>query len=282
MLSSHPNIAICRRTYFWTKFYKRYGDLSKSENFECCLTDIFAQRSMRFLNLDLEKIRIEYWRGPLTYGHLFAVIYRQYAEQLGRKRWGDQLAFVEHYSEDIFTAYPAAKIIQMVREPGQRYQESMDAYSKVKGRLGWDVARWQYSADLAMEYQDRYPHGYKVVRYELFMDDQENTLKEICAFVGEDYLPSMLEMQDAMRFNDGDDKISDVSKGDGKGNNRIFSNRDRAFVQSYARQSMLQLGYPIKTIYFSLGERLVYSVVDYPINYLSASAWRILESSNPT
>jgi len=284
MLSSHPNIAITRRTYLWTKFYNRYGDLSNPDNFERCLADILALRSMQVIDPNPDQIRIEFTSVAPSYGNLFAIIYRQYAVRQGKHRWGDQLALIEHYTKEIFSAYPAAKIIHMVRDPRQRYVESMDTYSKIKGRLGWDIARWQHSAELAVNNREKYPQSYKVVNYETLINDREHTLKKICDFIGEEYFPSMLSMDGAMSFSDVDDgERQEGSKNEKEQEkSRSLSHREVAFVQSYVRQSMQDFGYPLEPLDFSFGERLAFSVLDYPLNSLGAVAWRVLASDQPS
>lgn len=282
MLSSHPNIAIARRTYLWTKFYNRYGDLSNPGNFERCLADILALRSMRIINPNSKMIRKEFESVVPTYGNLFAIIYRQYAARLGKSRWGDQLALIEHYTDEIFSAYPAAKIIHMVRDPRQRYIESMSSYSKIKGRLGWDIARWQHSAELAVNNRKKYSQSYIVVPYEALIDDREQTLRDVCDFLGEKYFPSMLLMDSAVSFSEEEDREQQVDDKNGKPESWRLSQSEIAFVQSYLRQSMEQFGYSMELVDFSFGDRLKFSVLDYPLNSLGAVAWRALESNHPT
>src|SRR5262245_50478355 len=95
MLSAHPNIVLTRRTYMWTRFYNRYGDLNRSDNFERCLTAMLRHKYMQVLEPDPERIRQEFWQGPPTYTRLFALFQEHYAERVGKPRWADQLGFIE-------------------------------------------------------------------------------------------------------------------------------------------------------------------------------------------
>ena len=115
-LSSHPRLAFSRRTYMWTRFYNRYGDLREPRNFERCLAAMLAHKPTRALDPDPNRIRREFRQGEPTYARLFALFHEHYAERLGRSRWGDQLGFVERYADLIFAAYPDARMIHMVRD----------------------------------------------------------------------------------------------------------------------------------------------------------------------
>ena len=127
MLSSHPNIAMTRRTYMWTRFFNRYGDLGHSENFERCLTALMQQKHIRVLEPDPDRIRREFWQDAPTYARLFALIHKHYAERLGKPRWGDQLGFVERFAAPIFSALPSAKMIHMIRDPRAVFEQLFGA-----------------------------------------------------------------------------------------------------------------------------------------------------------
>ena len=106
LLASHPNIAMTRRTNLWTYFYNQYGDLSKPQNFERCLKDLVRYKRLVPVQLDTEKLQDDFNKGPMTYPRLFALIEEQYAQRLGRPRWGDKSLNTERYADQIFEAYP--------------------------------------------------------------------------------------------------------------------------------------------------------------------------------
>ena len=116
-LSCHPHIALVRRTNTWTEVYDRYGSLARPENLERCLAALLANRHVAALQLDMDRLRCEFRQGEPSYGRLFALLHGQYAERWGKRRWGEQLAFVEHYAEPLFASYPEARIIHMLRDP---------------------------------------------------------------------------------------------------------------------------------------------------------------------
>lgn len=285
MLSVHPNIVFTRRTYMWTRFYNRYGDLGRPDNFECCLTAMLNHKHMGVLEPDPDRIRREFWQGPPTYARLFALFHEHYAERVGKARWGDQLGFVEQYADPIFAAYPEAKMVHMIRDPRTRYQSSKPLSRQRKGKVGWDTARWLYSVSLAKRNQKLYSDRYKVVRYESLEAQPEQTLREVCAFIGEDFVPAMITMEDTIRFKGKNgqetenrsevDPITKAIKGNSYG---AISKYEIAFTQSYAEKNMLAFDYPLQSVDFSLGERLRFYFIDWPVNAVGMVAWRALRS----
>jgi len=287
MLSSHPHIALTRRTYMWPRYYGRYGDLSRPENFERCLAAILRYKHTQALRPDPARIRREFWQGAPTYARLFELFQQHYAERLGKPRWGDQLGFIERYADPIFAAYPTAKMIHMIRDPRDRYQAAITSSQHRKGKVGWDTARWLQSVGLAKRNRQRYPDRYRIVRYETLVAQPEQTLCEICAFIGEAFVPAMLTLPEltanAIRFGDDEDdrprdkpELRAVSATSNGGSGKAMSKREIAFTQAYAGRDMLALGYTLEPIRLSLYDWLLFCFVDWPANQTGVVAWHAL------
>jgi Sulfotransferase family len=277
MLSSHPNIAMTRRTYMWPRYYGRYGDLGRPERFERCLAAMLKSKHIRALDPDPERIRREFRQGEPSYGRLFALFQEHFAERMGRARWGDQLGFVERYVEPIFAAYPEARLIHMVRDPRERYAESVPPNRRRRGKLGWDTARWLRSVSLARWSSRRHPERYKVVRYESLAAQPEATLRDLCAFIDEPYTPAMLTMEGAIRF--GDEAGAALQAAEEPEQVAALSAGDVAFTQLHARRELRAFGYPLAAPGLTLGQRLRYCALDWPANLAGMIAWRTLEAT---
>jgi sulfotransferase family protein len=283
-LSAHPHFAMSRRTYMWTRFYNRYGALSQPDNFERCLAAMLRHKPVWVLNPDPDRIRREFWQGEPTYARLFALFHQHYAEQLGRPRWGDQLAFVERYADVIFAAYPSARMIHMIRDPRDRYAASVPPSQRRRGQVGGATARWLDSVRLARRNQQRYSDRYKIVRYEALLSRREETLREVCDFVDEEFVPAMLTLEGAIRFGSVDaDRADDELERDMRINtahpeaDRAMPEREIAFMQAYAKRDMVSYGYQPEPIRFSFGDRLAFYLVDWPANLVGMVAWRSRE-----
>jgi hypothetical protein len=281
-LSSHPNIAMTRRSYMWTRAYNRYGDLSYQENFERCLNAMLNRKDVRTLQPDPERIRREFWQGEPTYARLFALLHEHFAEYVGKSRWGEQEAGIEQYTDEIFAAYPSARIIHMLRDPRNRYDEMLRTTPPTVrlGRVGINTADWLQSARLARRNSLRYPKHYMVLAYESLVSQPEDTLGRVCAFIGEDYVPAMLTLDGAISFGGGNGpgSSSELETGvvefrlDGS---RTMSPREVAFMQVLARKEMTERGYVAQKVRFSPSEALLYYGLDWPLSLMRVVIWRI-------
>ena len=200
---------------------------------------------------------------------------------MGKPRWGDQLAFIERYAEPIFDAYPEARIIHMVRHPRQRFENLAAGTTYRTGKVGWEIARWIFSVRLGLRNQQRYPDQYRILKYETLMSRREETLCEICDFIGEDFLPAMLTLEGAMRFReDGKDGSSDEwGTKNGKSTlPRLMSEQEIVFLRSYAMKEMQALGYSEDPIRLSSQETLKLCTVDGPANVIGAMLWNAIKN----
>lgn len=251
MLSAHPNILISRRTHLWDYFYNRYGDLSDIANLDRCLNAMLTFKPIRILYPNYELIRMEFSQGPATYERLFALLHSQHANREGKKRWGDQLGFVEYYADKIFAAYPSAKMIHMVRDPGARSGESRMTSSRRVGRIGWETAWWLSSARLASQHQKRYPDKYLVVCYERLFSHPQECMQEICDFIGEAFHPQML-VHGEIESHSAEKPL-------------VLLKQDLHFIHSHARQLMKYFGYGYGDLQLSHTEWISYGLT-FPIN----------------
>lgn len=281
-LVSHPNISIpAVGSNMWTYFYGQFGDIRKPENFNRCLAAMLNYKHVAYLNPDVERIKREFWDGEPTYARLFALFQEHHAEKEGKPRWGDQTGLVERYADEIFEAYPQAKIIHMIRDPRDRYGASLTLWPKGKGRAGGAAARWLYSTKLAIRNLKKYPHRYMTVKFEHMVSDSESCLKEICAFLEEEFTASMLSMEGAIDFR------AQLEKGE---DNNLLSTKyiggyrstvpleEIAFLQMFAGRQMRLYEYELDQNRFPIKKTLKFWFIDYPLNLLRMTAWLAIET----
>ncbi len=270
ILERHPRLSLTRRTYMWTRDYNRFGDLGRPENLERCLSAMLARGPIRELEPDLARIRREFAQGAPTYARLFGLFHAHYAERHGKVRWGDQLGRVERYAEPIFAGFRAARMIHMVRNPRHVHEEAMARARQRKGKVGWATAAWLESVNIGIRNLNRFPDGYLMVRYESLMSHPAETVAAICDFIGEDFLPSLLDA--------GAGTPPLAAKSNRQTGSRSMSVRDVAFMQSYAGQTLPALGYALEPTRLSWRDRLLFLLIDWPANRAGMAAWR---SANP-
>jgi len=282
-LSIQPNIAITKRTDLWTRFYNRYGDLNRGDNFERCLSAILAYKHVRALQPDAGRLRADFQQGDPTYARLFGLIYQQYSEKVGKPRWGDQSEGVERYADPIFAAYPSAKLIQLVRDPLDRYGASKSRRKNGKGKLGAATARWLDSVDLAVRNRQRYPDRCLLVQYEALVTHPDVTLSEVCSFLGEEYSPDMLLIGHTPTYAE---EIILPEHGVAEnyfltqfvGNYYLnLSAAEIAFIQGFAGREIQASGYPLRQVRMSPSEWFSYCAWLWPTNVLRMLGWHANE-----
>ncbi|MGI8828221.1 MAG: sulfotransferase family protein [Candidatus Limnocylindria bacterium] len=287
ILSSHPNISIpAVGSNMWTLFYRRFGDLAVTENFERCLQAMLRYKHVRFLNPDVPRLRRDFHAGKRTYARLFVLIQEQSAERAGKARWGDQTGLIEGYADEVLGAYADAVMVQMVRDPRDRYDASITMWPEGRLRVGGAVARWRYSAIHALRNAAQHAGRYLVVRYEDLVTQPETTVRRVCEFVGEDYRAAMLEMRGMPSYRQ---KLlsgrTDVSDGQlisakyvGSHHGRIPM-RELTFLERSAARLMRTFGYEPHATSLAGNTRIRYAVVDVPLNVGRMAIWTVRQEA---
>jgi hypothetical protein len=283
LLASHPNISMVRRTNMWRYFHRRYGDVSQSENFERCLDDMLRYNRMKHLNPDPDRIRQEYWQGEPTYGRLFALFHEHFAQQVGKPRWGDKSLHTEHYMDRVIAEFPDAKIIHMTRDPRDRYASVRKRHGKDRQRVGASTGRYLHSMRMAQRNLERYPENYMIVQYENLARNPEEALRQVCAFIHEEFTPVMLGMGGAAEYRDsgGNSSFDTIAPGvistRSIGRYRqVVSNQEIAFIQLFAGSVMERFGYAKEPVHFSPTEWLIFYLAVLPLNLARMLGWLTL------
>lgn len=279
MLNAHPSFAISKRTKLWQKYYLKFGDLGNGNNLAICLQVLAKQKHIQSLELDYRELHHDFENGPQTYERLFALIYLQYAQRLGKPRWGDQSELLEKNAFRILRCYPNAQFIHMLRDPRDRYEAVLHK-SKRRGGVGAATSRWLYSAGLATRNQQKYPLHYKVVRYENMVSQPEGTMYEVCQFLGEKYHPAMIRMEDEDRFVNhkltGNRAQSSPLSTSYIGRFREnLPNHEIFFIQKLSERYMKLFNYPLAPLHFTKPEIFHLSTSFWFVNMVQAVGWRV-------
>lgn len=283
LLASHPNISMVRRTNMWRYFHKRYGDLSQADNFERCLDDMARYNRMRHLKPDRERIRREFWQGEPTYGRLFALFHLHNAERNGKPRWGDKSLHTEHYADRVFSEFPNAKIIHMTRDPRDRYASVRKRHGRDNPRLGGSTGRWIFSMKQALRNQKRYPKQYMIICFEDLAREPEETMRKVCAFIGEEFTPEMMRMGGAAEHTavGGNSSFEKIEPGKisqkpiGRFRD-VLSNLEIKYIQLFTGKFMQQLGYKHEQVKLSTKEKFRFYGWLLPISYARMMGWILL------
>jgi len=284
LLASHPNIAMTRRTNLWTHFYGQYGDLEDDGNLDRCLATMMRYKRLRVLDPDVVRLRRDFVGGPRHDARLFALLEEQYAQRVGRPRWGDKSLHTERWAVPILGSYPGSRILHMIRDPRDRFASSRARWRLRRGGVGVGAAEWVRSARLAIRNQAAHPDRYRVVRYEDLVTHPDEELRALCEFVDEPYDVSMLTMTGAPRLlaqggnsSYGPREPGVISRGSIGRYRSVLSSREIVFVERAARDEMAYLGYEPDGASLRARDGLRY-VVSLPVEGLRACAWRVREA----
>ena len=120
------------------------------------------------------------------------LVYLRHAREAGKARPGDKTPDYIRYVPQLLEIYPGARFIHLVRDG----HDVAISYAEV----GWGQAyqgqdfEWTQAVRAALSYRSM-PFADRIleVRYEDMVSDLEGTIKRICAFLGEDFEPGMLQ-----------------------------------------------------------------------------------------
>lgn len=173
VLDSHPNIAIPLETGFmravvankfipfWRFGGQWYGRLGLSEEeFDARLRDFYGG------------------------------IFEQFAQQKGKRRWGDKTPYHTWQLPEAARVFPDAVFIAMLRHPG-------GVLSSLRSRFGftWEmgVKHWKESTLELVHQAGELGDRFALCRYEDLVLEPESTLRELLAWLGEPWSPRVLE-----------------------------------------------------------------------------------------
>ena len=202
-LAESGNIGVTRRTNMWPRYYERYGDLARPENFDRCVAAMLRRKQIAALAIDTDALRRDFSDGAATYARLFDLMNRQGIAHTGKGRWLDQTALMYRFAEEVFGAYPDARIVHMVRDPRDAYVAFRERHGDRRWAFGRFVRAWTNAAIRAARNARRYPGAYTVVRYESLVTQTESTIRYVCEVIGEAFVPSMLTLPNSPRYSAG-------------------------------------------------------------------------------
>lgn len=288
LLATHPKIAMTRRTNLWRYFYGQFGDLEDDRNLDRCLEVARRYKRLVKLDADWEAIRREFVGGPRTYPRLFDLIERQYADRVGRPRWGDKSLLTERHADEIFAAYPGARMIHMIRDPRDRYASVQKRWGRRRGGVGMGTAEWRFSATMAERNRTAHPESYLVIKYEDLVADPVEVTREVCSFIGEDFVSEMLTLAGDEDFRIQGSNSSYGPRGvgvispDSVGKfPQVLSKQQIQFIETSVGEPMSRFGYPPTSGDGGMSS-LRFWTLTYPLETTRARLWewrdRLLEA----
>ena len=198
MLHAHARIAIPPETRFLMQAYdarRDFGDLRDEANRRALASWIVDRKKTRFADLGLDRAEIteRIASGPPTLGSAMGIVLRAYAERFGKPRWGDKRPGYFQRLPALLRMFPDAQFVQVVRD-GRDCVASLKEMDWYKHDAYHALSTWVEALDAGDRAAKTLgPGTYHRLYYERLIDDPRAELTALCAFLGEDFDPAMLE-----------------------------------------------------------------------------------------
>ncbi len=117
----------------------------------------------------------------------FDAFFDNYLRQRGKPRWVEKTGSNAYYLDNILKLYPLARVVHLVRDG----RDVVCSLLRRDPRPYHAVSHWLYNVSAALGWRGH--PAYLEVRYETLVSQPEAALRAICAHVGVDFEPQMLE-----------------------------------------------------------------------------------------
>ncbi|MES2640525.1 MAG: sulfotransferase [Myxococcota bacterium] len=260
ILNSHSRIAVPHPPHvvrYFAPLEPLYGDLTKDPAFRRLVDDI----------LRLLDTHIYQWDVPVdpavvartaptrsTFG-VYVALQELYRAHTGKARWGCKSTFMVDHIPEIRARFPGARLLFLVRDPRDVAVSSRKSVFSTFHPY-YTAQLWRDQQAVGLRWLDELPADtMRLLHYERLVAEPEASVREICAFLGEDFEPAML------RFFETDEARKSASLSESWGNTgRPVSKasveqwrtgltpRERLVVEHVASVEMARLGYtPVAT-----------------------------------
>lgn len=271
IVGSHPDVAMFEWDLpLWTRIYHSFKlqDLDELSVRANLIDTIFANEKVVASVTTVDRYAIEARltarsQHRITCGLVFQCFLEEYARILGRPRWGLKTPHNEFVAKEIFSAYPDARMVQMIRDP----RDVAVSYQSYDGGA-WEysasqhIEKWRESVKAGRENSGCFGGQYLCVRYEDLVTSPEETVRQVCDVLNLEFTAQMLGMTRQLGWTGNNSFFNDVSEFGSKISTSAIGRYRKQLQQplKYKYQERLsvelrELSYPLEN--FRNGERIV-------------------------
>ena len=200
MLSSSPRIYIPPESDFIPRFFLRAPEKPLSERRVArILRQIWQYRFVKEWQEEPPQAA-DLLRNDRTPAAFLHALYTAYARQHGALRWGDKTPIYTSYINLLHRIFPQAKFVHIIRDGRDVALSTLDKWGAKEFHVDiYYAARiWMRRIRQAQEAGARLgAQLYYEMRYEQLVQQPEQELQKLCAFLDEEYMPQMAR-QDIM------------------------------------------------------------------------------------
>jgi hypothetical protein len=196
MLDQHPELALPSESYFVPQLWDRHGERPERAAF---LADVARLARIREWGVTPAAVDERLPREP-RFAEAVGAVYRAYADLRGKPRYGDKTPSYMQRLPVLERAFPDALYVHLVRDArdaalsflAMRRRPRFN-WARPRGLLSF-AAQWRREIEGARRFGARLgPERYVELRYEDLVAAPEQRLRELCAFLGLDWDPALLD-----------------------------------------------------------------------------------------
>jgi len=190
LLCSHPNLTFPGESRFIPEFYRAYGNPASDEEAWRLARRILSFRQVA-TNWRITAEPAEF-AGCRSFGAVTRRLFEIWAASQGKPRWGDKTPYYVGEIPLLLHLFPDAQVVHIIRD-GRDVAVSWLRTPFSPGNLYAAAGGWSENVRKGCRDGVLLPAGtYCEVRYENLLAEPEATMRNLCAFLDEPYLPAVL------------------------------------------------------------------------------------------
>lgn len=196
ILNAHPALCVPHPPHilkYFAPLAESYGDLADPVRLARLVADVRGLIAAHIHPWEMLPSEAELVGAkPRSLVALFLAVYDAHCRWAGKRRWGCKSTFVIDHLDEVLAVCPEARFLWLVRDP--RDVAASSRRSLFSPFHPWFTARlWQRQQYEGLRGMVVYPKNFLLLRYEELLADPEATVRQLCAFLGEEFDPAMLE-----------------------------------------------------------------------------------------
>jgi hypothetical protein len=196
MLDRHSQLAVPDESYFVPQLADRHLRRVDPDEF---LDDLRRINTLTDWEVPLDQVRTRL-RAGMPIGEAIGTVYAVYAEERGKRRWGDKTPMYMQNLRLLERLFPDALFVHLIRDGRDAALSFLElprgivTETWMHPRTPADFAcQWRTEVAAARALGRRVAPRYLEIRYEDLVADVERPLRAICSFAALEYEPTMAD-----------------------------------------------------------------------------------------
>ena len=255
IIDAHPKLAVPPPCWLFDLVFPylfSYGDLSDQGNFRALVEDVLETPTIKNWPIDFEVDELVQSIPEHTFGALFDLLHRRYAEGQGKVRWGEKSPRDCFWIDEIHETYPDAQFIHIVRDGRDQAIDIAETPHLMPFNIYAGAHMWKLFVSAVLDSATRLDkESYYEIQYEKMCAEPEQEIRRLCGFLKEDFDDCMLrhhETKSASRWGErlGHEKTSrPITTEYCEMHKKRLGDSDRHILDTIIGDFLEKFGYPV-------------------------------------